>query len=107
MDIINAIPVGADNAIHLQRLAELAGCTDSTIKKRIQAARRQGIIVLSGQKGYWKPTTLEEQRRFLLMMDKAAKARFSTTKPLRSELKRIPNQLNVEEFKTVREELQR
>ena len=51
--LLNAIPTGEANAIHQAELAERLHVSRSELKRDIQAARRSGVPIMSGNSGYW------------------------------------------------------
>lgn len=76
-EIINLIPKGKENAVHLNVLARLADLHPRAVKKIIKDARRNGAPILSGIEGYWIGTK-EEQVQFLRMMKGQALSRLKT-----------------------------
>ena len=62
--IIDYIPVGKTNAKHLQALAAELEKPVYIVKKMIQQARENNVI-LSGCKGYWLPESQKEFETWL------------------------------------------
>lgn len=54
MDIENFIPVGKENAIHMQELKKVIGSADAHIRALIKKARLKGAMICgSTLYGYW------------------------------------------------------
>ena len=93
----NYIPIGKDNAIHLNELAEKLGVKPSYVKKKIQEARREGkgSDIVSGSAGYWIAESEEERKAFETMLRRQALSRLKTTKPIRDSLKEYKGQISL------------
>ena len=90
------IPVGKENAIHLNELAEKSGLKPSLVKKCIQRLRQQGgSDIMSGNSGYWITTDDIDKRTFERMFRKQALTRLKTTKQLRHSLKENNDQMSL------------
>jgi len=74
----NLIPIGKQNAIHMQELANKVGVTPETLKHMIRRARLKGEIIISGVSGYWYGETEEESKEFITLMRLQAAARVKT-----------------------------
>lgn len=92
------IPRGKENAIHLLPLSEKLGVSDHTAKKYVQAARRNGLMICSGQDGYWITDNSDEIRAFETTLHKQAISRLRTTKPMRDTLKEYKGQISLDDF---------
>lgn len=82
MDIVEFIPKGKDNAIHLQELVKILHCSDTYIKCEIRKARNAGAPIVSGCAGYWLTDSNEESEQFILSMRKQAITRLNSIKRL-------------------------
>jgi biotin operon repressor len=75
INIIDYIPEGKENAIHLEELAKLLKIDSRTVKKLIQQARKNGVKIISGQNGYWISDNEHDFKMFARMMRKQAASR--------------------------------
>lgn len=67
MEIIELIPVGAQNAVSRKTLCYITGQNDRTVRKMIAAARREHCICNSQDgAGYYIPETVQEAKEYLL-----------------------------------------
>lgn len=82
--IVQHIPHGRENAVHLGILCERLSIPETTLKGRIRKARKEGVAILSGREGYWLSDDPEEIKHFAAVMKSQAIARFDTTKALRN-----------------------
>lgn len=98
IDIINFIPCGKPNAIHLRELVEASNKKPTIIKKEIKEARQKGIFVLSGSCGYWISNDKEEQREFIATMRKQALSRLKSIKPINDSFKQCTGQLKFSDY---------
>lgn len=85
--LMQAIPVGEQNAIHMIPLAEHLGVDTTTLKNYIRQARREGADIISGLSGYWQPETDHERKMWTTSMRKQALTRLSTSKRMRHYLR--------------------
>lgn len=90
--ILELIPYGSENAILQADLCQLLNITPSVLKSHIQALRRSGAEICSGQHGYFRPANREELRLFVKRMDKQSTSRFVTVKPCRQGLRETEGQ---------------
>ena len=58
--LLNRIPVGRDNAVHMKDLSAQLGVDDRTIRAWINSARNAGYMILSGNEGYWRSDNTSE-----------------------------------------------
>lgn len=67
MNIVELIPRGKENAITRERLCEITGVSDRTVRGYIHDAREKGEMIISstGSKGYYLPTKRDEVSRFI------------------------------------------
>lgn len=95
--LLAVIPKGKENAIHLNALSDALGVKESTAKKYVQEARRNGLMICSGQEGYWITDNSDEIRVFETTLHKQAISRLRTTKPMRDTLKEYKGQMNIDD----------
>ena len=96
-DLKRVIPIGRENAIHLDKLAQALGVKEGKAKKIIQNARREGMDIVSGQPGYWFPVDDNERKTYYCMLKKQAISRFKTIKPMGDTLKAFQGQMSITE----------
>ena len=60
--LARTIPFGRDNAIRRDVLAERLGTDDRTMRRALQTARDEGVIILNAQdgRGYYQSADLKE-----------------------------------------------
>ena len=96
MEILErVIPIGKENAIHQKELASLLGVTPATAKIMVREARNQGMEIMSGSQGYWRPKDDNERREFTNLLSKQAFTRLKTVKPIKSTLQEINGQISL------------
>ena len=95
MDILEFIPVGKENALHQEELANIMGIPCDRVKARVREARKKGAEILSGVCGYYLPKDDEERAAFVSMITKQAFTRLKTAKPIKSSLKEIKGQMRL------------
>lgn len=86
-NIINALKMGEENAIHQKELAEKLNISPQTLKATIKTARKCGLKILSSQKGYYLSNNPREIERFIKSMAEQAKSRFGSISKLRKAIK--------------------
>ena len=89
-DIIKAsIGEGEAAAISSGELKTLAGLSERELRKAIEHLRREGLVIASNSKGYFKPADLYELERYIEQETKRAKSvlyTLKTAKRYRAEL---------------------
>lgn len=69
LQIFELLHVGAENALTLRELVQLTGEDERSIRRRIQAERKAGKLILSDcLHGYFLPASEQEARRFIRSM---------------------------------------
>jgi|GEM_PF-1552892 hypothetical protein len=63
--ILSLIGTGKENAIHLQELISYTGLKNREVRKCIEFIRRSGIVILSGDFGYYFPSTSAELQEYI------------------------------------------
>lgn len=89
MDIVDLIPHGAENAVSRRRLAEQTGLPDRIVRKKIEAARAGGAIIVNAQdgRGYYQTDDINEIARMYRAQRSRAISIFRACKPMRLKLK--------------------
>lgn len=88
-DILAAIGDGAENARHKSELIRLTGMQDRELRKTIEYLRRQGVVILSGNSGYYFPADETELKAFVRQEEHRAKSILVTLRPAKRYLYRI------------------
>ena len=93
---------GRENAIHVDQLSSLLGISDSRYTRElVSREREQGILILSGNEGYYLPSEEKEQAHdemlscYRRLLGKATSS-FPFLRMLESKLKVSPFQLEIE-----------
>lgn len=60
--IAQTIPFGRENAVRRDTLATMLGTSDRQMRKMLQAAREEGVIILNAQdgRGYYQSADIDE-----------------------------------------------
>lgn len=95
MNICEIIPIGKENAIHQEELANIMGVTKQAAKAMVCKARKSGAEILSGNRGYYFAKDDEERKEFVAMQSKQAYTRLKTIKPINTTLNTIEGQLSL------------
>lgn len=88
-DILAAIGDGAENARHKSELIRPTGMQDRELRKTIEYLRRQGVVILSGNSGYYFPADETELKAFVRQEEHRAKSILVTLRPAKRYLYRI------------------
>jgi len=72
--LITIIPIGRAAALSMSYLANLLGISNRELRKEIESARRDGVLICSCDKGYFMPETMTEIKEHA----QRAKARIRT-----------------------------
>lgn len=94
--LAKTIPYGWENAIRRDALAAKVGTSDRLVRKAIEEARAEGLIILNRQdgRGYYQSADPEELLRQYRQDTARAMAILARRKPLRDILKQIGVDLN-------------
>ncbi|MGI6688555.1 MAG: hypothetical protein ACOX6Y_09485 [Christensenellales bacterium] len=77
IDRYEALPAGESWAIKAEDLRVLWGLnSDRAVRQAVHSMRRNGLIVCSGNAGYWRPETMDEVKRTVKRLHGQAKATF-------------------------------
>lgn len=82
-EIVNALGAGKKNGVHLSTLCNITGLNSRLVRKAIERMRRAGLVILSGQNGYYEPINVEELEEYIKHTERAAKSIFLTLKSAR------------------------
>ena len=102
--ITDFIPIGRENAISMADLANCLGVTERTVRKHIEAERRNGKVICSstdeGVSGYFLPADIDEVREFVKLSEKRIRTARQCTRSAKAMLREYerndPNQLTLE-----------
>ena len=73
LQVFGLLHVGAENALTLRELVQLTGEDERSIRRRIQAERKAGKLILSdNQNGYFLPENPADVQRFARSMSRRA-----------------------------------
>ena len=96
--ILDYIESGEENAIHQKALAAAAGISCATLKKEIKTLRECGFNIVSSNRGYYIAESMEDLRRFVGSMSRAAASRFGSITAIRKITKfAIDGQMTLED----------
>ena len=87
--ILSAIGEGQENAVHLSELIRISGMTDRELRKTIEYLRRQGIVILSGNSGYYFPADEAELKAFVRREEHRERSIIVTLRPAKRYLYKI------------------
>ena len=67
-------PIGKENAISRTSLVLKTGLNDRTVRKQIEAMRKNGVVIMSSpqHKGYWIPKDYSEVQEYINTMESYA-----------------------------------
>ena len=88
-DILAAIGDGAENARHKSELIRLTGMKDRELRKTIEFLRRQGIVIISGNSGYYFPADEAELSEYVRKEEHRARSVFYTLHHARELLRKM------------------
>ena len=63
MLVVSALEKGRQNAVPRKELSAVVGMADRRVRACIEAARREGVFIVSGDSGYYIATEVEEVER--------------------------------------------
>ena len=98
MNIDKLIPRGAENAVPMRDLAKVSGLTERGVRKAIERMRRNGLVVCSGDGGYYLPADVSELSDYLNRMTKRAETTLLCLSGARAMLRRFDGQIEIEGF---------
>ena len=72
--VVALLSPGRGNGINVRDLANALNCDDRELRRRVQAARKAGAVILSDVRtGYFLPNDIDEIRRFVRSMEHRAR----------------------------------
>ena len=86
------IPRGEENAVSVPMLVKVLGTNERDVRKQVSILRTQGELILSSSRGYFRPATVGELRRFVSAMTKRGRATFAAVAAARKVLRQLENQ---------------
>lgn len=98
MNIENLIPRGAENAVPMRDLAKVSGLTERGVRKAIERMRRNGVVICSGDGGYYLPANTAELSDYLNRMTKRAETTFLCLQSARALLRKFDGQMTLGGF---------
>ena len=85
--LIALIPEGKENGVSRRELAEALGFEERAVSTLILRARRNNIIIASGNSGYYRPRNLGEAEEYYNRLHSMAVTILTSLIPVRKELK--------------------
>ena len=76
--ILSLMKTGKENAIHLQELISYTGMKNREVRKCIEHIRRNGVVILSGDFGYYFPSTSAELQEYIAQEQNRANSIYLT-----------------------------
>lgn len=74
LHISDILHVGSENGVTLRELVQITGEDERMIRRRIQAERKAGALILSDCKnGYFRPADARDVQRFIRSMSRRAR----------------------------------
>ena len=91
MSIVDFIPVGKENAITREALAQRVNLPDRSVRKMIEAARKGGALIMNAQDGtgYYRSEDIGELKRQLQRNHSRAMSILVQQKHLRRKIKEL------------------
>ena len=102
-EIMNSLPIGADNAVSMASLAASLGINERTLRENVRDARFEGAEIVGDSNGYYRPATPEERARFYSMFRKRALCSLASVSTLYAKIKeeqpeQIAGQMSIFDF---------
>lgn len=92
--IMQALKTGENNAVSLADMCRVSGINNRATRQIIEDLRRSGVVIISSNKGYYLPETLEEVRHYINKESKRAKSIFYTIQSAKVLEKKMIDSLN-------------
>lgn len=74
--ILSALREGEENAVSLCEMQKIAGLDNRSTRLVIENLRREGYVIISSNKGYYFPKTLDEISHYINKESKRARSIF-------------------------------
>lgn len=87
--LLELIPYGKQNAISGERLAQKLNMNVRGMCALIHSARVSGLLILSGDVGYWRSDNLDEMKEFYKRMRSQGIGTLAAAKSARLKIKEI------------------
>ena len=95
--LLEHIPSGNQNAVSVQRLAELTGArSERCLRADVRELRKAGELICSSPGGYYRPATRAEIADFIERMEGHAIGVFQAIKSAREAMKQMEGQQSFE-----------
>lgn len=95
--IFDDLPTGKENAISSIRLMERYNISDERVlRKYVEQERKDGALILSCSKGYYKSDNREDVKEFVNIMEKRAKSTMYVLRSARAFLKDVDGQISID-----------
>lgn len=94
--IFNDLPTGKENAISSTQLMARYNINDvRLLRKYVEQERKDGALILSCSKGYYKSNNREDVKEFVNLMEKRAKSTMYVLRSARAFLKDVDGQISI------------
>lgn len=84
--LLKLIPTGKENGVSRRELSEKLGLDARSISDLVLSARRDNIIIASGNRGYYFPADLKEEHEYYKRLHSMALTILGTLTPVRRRL---------------------
>ncbi len=88
-NILSAIGEGAANARQRSELLKITGMQDRELRKTIEFLRRQGVVIISDEHGYFFPADEAELRSYITQESRRAESVTYTLNSAKELLRQI------------------
>lgn len=107
VNIIELIPIGVANAIKQKELAAITGLSEREVRAAVLSARRKGVPICSGDKGYWIPLDVDEAMIGYRALLSRIMTGFVAICPLKDYIRRESTRENWEALEAFEQELEK
>lgn len=84
--ILEQIPTGKENAVHMRELSEAVGLPDRVLRAKIRQLRLDGFEICSDERGYYFPETRQERESWVKRSRKRGVSGFASARASRKAL---------------------
>ena len=88
-ELINSLPDGKKSAVPMKSLADAYGMKTAELRAFILKSRIDGVLILSGQQGFYLPENRDEIREYVTRRRQYIRTAQKALDAFESELKRI------------------
>lgn len=85
--ITSYIPTSKEAAVSREMLCQWTGLPDRAVRKQIEQARREGVMILSFGNGYYISEDLDEIARYYKQENRRARSIHYSIGPMRKKLR--------------------